>query len=451
MSSRPRELWVEKPLLGHGPGTEALVLDDPQVVSAGQLPPEIIFDNQYLQHVGHTRDPGTHRHPVVHWGAASKHRGRSAANDREGQRSAHGLRACQRRLRRRAWCSSTPSPSFRGCSCSSRSRPSGCEWRHSAERRRTFRERAYEPPCWAPRADAVRARRLIALGLGVAALASGGRGAGGRTASTTAAGPQPATVTVRWGETVVFSNRDSEPHVIEVPRETYHERGHSAGRDARVRLRRSSRRRTSSASSAAGPSGPCRGRGGRAVTLTAKESHPLRKAARRLGHVDRRGLARSRSFARVPDDPGAWEELATAEVGDDGAFVMRVELDGRRPLPGGGRSGAGPLGSDPGRRPASGHDRRIRSRPSRSAGCVEITGKIAPAGAAKSAVLEVYDPDRKRWQRVDGACRRIRVRHPPPPVRGRRAGRPCRITLQRSALASGFAPTSSRWIALRVS
>ena len=45
------DLWAEKPLLGHGLGTEELILDDPAVVSAGQVPPEIIFDNQWLHTV----------------------------------------------------------------------------------------------------------------------------------------------------------------------------------------------------------------------------------------------------------------------------------------------------------------------------------------------------------------------------------------------------------------
>ena len=66
------ELWAEKPLLGHGPGTEALVFDDPAVVSAGQLPPEIIFDNQYLHTWVTLGILGIVATLWFTWGAASK-------------------------------------------------------------------------------------------------------------------------------------------------------------------------------------------------------------------------------------------------------------------------------------------------------------------------------------------------------------------------------------------
>ena len=168
----------------------------------------------------------------------------------------------------------------------------------------------------------------------------------------TAAGPQPATVTVRWGETVVFSNRDSEPHAIEVPRETFTSEAIPPGGTleyvfdgrAGVYIVRQLGSRVRQGRVVVEVDGT--------VTLTGEGVHPLRKAARRLGHVDRRGLAAVTLVRAVPDDTGAWEELATAEVGDDGTFLMRVELDSRGPLPGGGRSRAGPLGSDPGRGPA---------------------------------------------------------------------------------------------------
>ena len=66
------DLWAEKPLLGHGLGTEELVLDDPAVVSAGQLPPEIIFDNQWLNTLVTVGIVGILATLWFTWGAAYK-------------------------------------------------------------------------------------------------------------------------------------------------------------------------------------------------------------------------------------------------------------------------------------------------------------------------------------------------------------------------------------------
>ena len=67
----------------------------------------------------------------------------------------------------------------------------------------------------------VRARTVVILAVGALALAAAGVALASVTVTLTAAGPQPATVTVPWGETVVFGNQAGEPQVIEIPRETY--------------------------------------------------------------------------------------------------------------------------------------------------------------------------------------------------------------------------------------
>jgi hypothetical protein len=66
------DLWLEKPVLGHGLGTEELVLDDPEVISAGQVPPEIIFDNQYLNTLVTLGTLGILATAWFTWGAAAK-------------------------------------------------------------------------------------------------------------------------------------------------------------------------------------------------------------------------------------------------------------------------------------------------------------------------------------------------------------------------------------------
>jgi hypothetical protein len=66
------ELWKEKPLLGHGPGTSEIVIDDPRDVSLGQLPPEIYFDNQYMNTLVTLGALGTLVTLWFVWGAARK-------------------------------------------------------------------------------------------------------------------------------------------------------------------------------------------------------------------------------------------------------------------------------------------------------------------------------------------------------------------------------------------
>ena len=295
----------------------------------------------------------------------------------------------------------------------------------------------------------MRARRLLAVGLGVAVLAGGGVALAAVGVDLTAAGPQPATVTVRWGETVVFSNRDSEPHAIEVPRETFTSEAIPPGGTleyvfdgrAGVYIVRQLGSRVQQGRVVVEVDGT--------VTLTAKESIRYGKPLVVSGTSTVAGSAVSLVRA-VPDDPGAWEELATAEVGEDGKFMLRLELEV------GGRfraeAAAGQIRSTPIRVDVQPKITLAASDRSVAVGqLVEITGKIAPGGAAKTALLEVYDAGRKRWQRersarVD-ASGAVTFRH-----RFEEAGRTrVRITLQRSALASGFAATSSRWIALGVS
>ena len=66
-----QELWTEKPLLGHGPGTE-IVIDDPLVVSLGQLPPGDLLRQPVSEHARDGRDVGIACHGWFVWGAAIK-------------------------------------------------------------------------------------------------------------------------------------------------------------------------------------------------------------------------------------------------------------------------------------------------------------------------------------------------------------------------------------------
>ena len=267
----------------------------------------------------------------------------------------------------------------------------------------------------------MRVRRLLAVGLGVAVLAGGGVALAAVGVDLTATGPQPATVTVRWGETVVFSNRDSEAHAIEVPRETFTSEAIPPGGTleyvfdgrAGVYIVRQLGSRVQQGRVVVEVDGT--------VTLTAKESIRYGKPLVVSGTSTVAGSAVSLVRA-VPDDPGTWEEVATAEVGEDGKFMLRLELEVGGRFRAGGRSRADPLDSDPGRRPAQDHARRFRS-----------LGRRRPA-------RRDHREDRPRWSGEDrlargvrrwsetlaagavGARRRLRGRDLPAPVRGSRKG-----------------------------
>ena len=246
----------------------------------------------------------------------------------------------------------------------------------------------------------MRARRLLAIGFGVAVLAGGGVALAAVGVDLTAAGPQPATVTVRWGR------RSCSPTGTASPT-----RSRCRGRPSRAKPFRPEGR--SSTSSTVGGVYIVRQLGSRVqqgrvvvevdgtVTLTAKESIRYGKPLVVSGTSTVAGSAVSLVRA-VPDDPGAWEELATAEVGEDGKFMLRLELEV------GGRfraeAAAGQIRSTPIRVDVQPKITLAASDRSVAVGqLVEITGKIAPGGAAKTALLEVYDAGRKRWQRERSA------------------------------------------------
>ena len=213
---------MEKPLLGHGPGPRSS--STTRSWEPGSFRPEIFFDNQYLNTLSRSGPLG--RWPrVVHWGRRSR-RSEQRGERPAGSRSAHGLRAC-RPASPRAWCSSTPSRSYRG-RCSSSPWPlsavgSRCGG-DSADERKSRRPRGGAPgPSHdrAPRAERVRAadlarprsRRLAAGGSGVALAAVERDPHRGRAPAGDRDRP--------LGRDGRLSNRAGEPHAIEIPRETY--------------------------------------------------------------------------------------------------------------------------------------------------------------------------------------------------------------------------------------
>ncbi len=178
------------------------------------------------------------------------------------------------------------------------------------------------------------------------------------------------------------------------------------------------------------------------VSLTADETVPFGKRLTLRGTSTVPGSPRSRSSGASRTRGGAWQEIATAEVADDGTFLARLELakGGRfRAEAAAGQVRSAPIRVDVQPRVTM----KIADASVPVGGLLRVTGKVTPADSARRAVLEVYDRAHKRWQRVDsarvagsGAVTLVyRLEEP--------GGMLVRVGLQRSTLAAGFALSTS--------
>ena len=229
----------------------------------------------------------------------------------------------------------------------------------------------------------VRARTVVILAVGALALAAAGVALASVTVTLTAAGPQPETVTVPWGETVVFGNQAGEPQVIEIPRETYTSETIPSGGTLEHVFEGGAGAYIVRQVGAQVHQGRVVVEVAGAVTLTADETVALASDSR-FGAVHRSRLATDSIVRAVESDPGTWQEVATAEVAEDERF-SRGSSSGGRAVPGGGCRGAGSLGSYPGRRPAEGHD-QIADASVPVGGLLRVNGKVTPADSASAPV-----------------------------------------------------------------
>ncbi len=288
----------------------------------------------------------------------------------------------------------------------------------------------------------VRARTVVVLAVGALALAAAGVALASVTVTLTAAGPQPATVTIPWGETVVFGNQAGEPQVIEIPRETYTSETipsggtleHVFGGRAGTYIIRQVGSQVHQGRVVVEVEGD--------VSLTADETVRFGKRLTLRGTSTVPGSPPISIVRGVESDPGAWQEIATAEVADDGTFLARLELavGGRfRAEAAAGQVRSAPIRVDVQPKVSM----KIADASVPVGGLLRVTGKVTPAHSARRAVLEVYDRAHKRWQRVDSA--RVagsgtvtlvyRLQEP--------GGMLVRVGLQRSTLATGFALSTS--------
>jgi hypothetical protein len=289
----------------------------------------------------------------------------------------------------------------------------------------------------------VRARTVVFLAVGALALAAAGVALATVTVTLTAAGPQPATVTVPWGETVVFGNQSGQPQVIEIPRETYTSETIPPGSTlehvfegrAGAYIIRQVGTQVGQGRVVVEVSGD--------VSLTADETVPFGKRLTLRGTSTVPGSPPISIVRGVESDTGAWQEIATAEVADDGTFLVRLELavGGRfRAEAAAGQVRSAPIRVDVQPKVTM----KIADASVPVGGLLRVAGKITPAHSARRAVLEVYDPARRRWLRVDSA-RVAGLGAVTLVYRLEEPGRTLvRIGLQRSTLAAGFALSTSR-------
>lgn len=287
----------------------------------------------------------------------------------------------------------------------------------------------------------------------VSALALAGLFAGGiaLAAATTVSigpeGPSPATVTVQWGDTVTFKNDDKSPHGITIPRVAQASPLIPAGGSwTRVFDGRSGSygyRQTEGRSYLGSILVQLKGE----VTMKATPANVLYGKRVTLAGSALPGHA-VKLEQLVAAASGQWVEVVTVTAGGDGKWSTSLapKLGARFRA----TAAAGQLRSQAILVSVQPIISLTRPTGAKAGTTVAVRGRIAPAGAAKTADLERYDGTRRRWVRQDrrqvSAKGIVSFRWKA--VKGRSQ---LRVQVQRYALKPGFEPTTSRPVAVSVS
>ncbi len=287
------------------------------------------------------------------------------------------------------------------------------------------------------------ARRSLAVLVFSALFACGFALAADVSVSLTAQGPQPATVTAEWGDTVTFSNADSIDHGVNSPRAgidnvavpaggTYVY--HVEGRAGRYNYTQTGPKPNFS--------------GVLEVTATGKVTLKLSKNVGVFGSTVT--LSGRTTYGGTPvqielRSAGAssdWTELAVPVAAADGTYQAQIRLAAGGRIRA--RVAAGQISSpilDLAVAPRL--VTTVRPRRAKKGARVVVTGKIVPAGAASSADLEEFDAERKTW--THKATRAVPktgvVKFSLRAAPGRMQ---LRISLKRSGTEAGFIPVTSR-------
>jgi plastocyanin len=291
----------------------------------------------------------------------------------------------------------------------------------------------------------MRRLRVPAAVLGLVALGTAGYALGaGVSISLTASGPQPETVTVNWGDSVVYSNADSVEHAIRIPRaevttpaippggtfeQKYEGRGgnynfvqvgtrNHAGQvvvkvDGDVTLKASAATVLY----------------GKSVTLSGTSSYP--------GHpVIIRG--------RDAGAGGDWKDVLEIVAGEDGSYSgsLRPKAGARYQA----RAAADQLASkmvDVAVKPSV--TIAVSRRVAPAGSTLTVTGRILPGGAVDRADLLGYDQRRKRWVTVStrAVAKNGKVVYR---VKVEEGANRLKISFRRSSTSAGYTPAESRLV-----
>jgi hypothetical protein len=287
--------------------------------------------------------------------------------------------------------------------------------------------------------------RVPAAVLGLVALGTAGYALGaGASISLTADGPQPVTVTVNWGDTVVYSNSDSVEHAVRIPRlevttpsippgGTFEQK--YEGRGGNYNFVQVGRRNhagqvvvkvegdvTLKASVGTVPYG-------KSVTLSGTSPYP--------GHPV---IVRGRDAGAGGD----WKNVLELVASEDGSYAGRL-----RPKVGAryqARAAADQIVSkmvDVAVKPKV--TIAVSRRVAPAGAMLTVTGRILPGGAVDRADLVGYDQRRKRWvtltTRDVAKSGKVVFR-----VQVEEGANRLKISFRRGSTSAGYTPAESRFV-----
>jgi plastocyanin len=278
---------------------------------------------------------------------------------------------------------------------------------------------------------------LFASGVGVAAVA---------TVTLADSGPAVATVTVKWGDTVVFSNAGPKPHAVTIPRISASSPLLDPGQSwSRVFDGRAGRY----------PFRQIQGRGFPGLVVVELAGKVTMKAS---PGVVTYGKRVSFSGTALPGYPvrleqllapqsGQWTEQVSVMAGADGTWsTSLVAKEGGRFRA---SAAAGQLKSETfslGVQPAVALTAPRGAKPKKM---VSVRGRIVPPGAVTMADLESYDRVRRRWVRADrrSVPRSGQVAFRWEAVKGRTQ---LRVAIHRFGVKQGFDAVTSKPVLVNV-
>jgi plastocyanin len=267
------------------------------------------------------------------------------------------------------------------------------------------------------------------------------------TVSITEDGPQPATVTIQWGDTVVFKNDGERAHGITIPRVVQQspliQPGGTWTRVFDGRAGNYGYRQTE-------------GRAHLGAIMVELKGKVTMKASPSTVAYGKRVMFSGEGIAGhavkleqlVAADSGQWVEVETVTAGSDGKWATSLvpKLGARFRA----TAAAGQLRAQAVSIRVQPTLSLVRPAGAKKGKTVTVRGRVLPAGSATAADLERYDAARRRWVREDRrkVARNGSVAFKWKAVKGRSQ---LRVQVQRYALKPGFEPVASKPVAVTAS